>query len=129
MKWLLGILSPFRSYILAGIGVLAVAGIGTTVMSYFQIKAQNKTIEAQSAQVDTLTATNKGWVVWAEKETKLRALQQENVLLLQDKLALLQEQAVVNHKQLKDLEASNAEVKAFMAQRLPDDLRVLLNRK
>lgn len=129
MKWLLNLIAPFKSELFAMVGVLAVCGIGATIAGYLHIQRQNDQIAAKEVQIDGLLETNKGWVAHAAEQNRLRALEQKNVLLLEDKLALIEGQNTAAAAQLKDLETSNAEVRELMARRLPADLRRLLEQQ
>lgn len=126
---LLDLLSPFRSQIIAGVGVLAVCGVGATCIAWIHIQRLNDQIETRDGRIEGLEATNKNWAAHAAEQDRLRSLEQQNVLLLQDKLALIEQQNTSAAAQLKDLETSNAEVRELMAQRLPADLRRLLEQQ
>lgn len=119
----------FRSQIFAMVGVLAVCGLGATLVAWLHIQRQNDQLEAKEAQIGELVTTNKGWAAHAAEQNRLRELEQRNVLLLEDKLALIEQQNSAAATQLKDLEASNAEVKEYMSRRIPADLRRLLESK
>lgn len=129
MKWLSGLLAPYRPYLMGLCAVLFVAMISGMGMGYLQLKAQEARIETQATRITDLTKINEGWREHAAKLDKFRALEQQNALLLQEKLALIEGHYSVTSQQLKDLEASNAEVKEFLGQRLPADLRRLLEQK
>jgi len=129
MKWLLGLLAPYRSGLIAFAGVLFVAMLSAMAMGYMQIRAAESTIDRQATRITDLTEINQGWQKHAAEQDRIRALEQQNALLLQEKLALIEDHYSVTSKQLKDLEASNAEVKEFLGQRLPNDLRRLLQQK
>ncbi|MFC0684624.1 hypothetical protein [Novosphingobium clariflavum] len=129
MKWLLTLLAPFKSELFAMVGVLAVCGVGATVAGYLHIQRQNDQIEAKDARIGELLNTNKQWAAHSAEQDRLRALEQRNTLLLQDKLALIEQQNVAASAQLKELETSNAEVRELMGRRLPDDLRRLLEQQ
>ncbi|WP_395326952.1 hypothetical protein WBP06_09555 [Novosphingobium sp. BL-8H] len=129
MKWLLTLLTPWKSELFAMVGVLAVCGVGATIAGYLHIQRQNEQIEAKDARIGDLVTANKGWAAHSAEQDRLRALEQQNVLLLQDKLALIEQQNTAAAVQLKELENSNAEVRELMARRLPDDLRRLLEQQ
>lgn len=118
-----------RSHLLGAIGVLAVCGLASTAIAYIHIRQQNKTIEAQSGRIGDLIAVNKDWAEYSRKQQDIRDLEQENTRLLQDKLALIEDQSADASQRLKQLEASNAEVKEFLGRRIPADLRRLLEQK
>lgn len=122
-------LVPYKSHIFAMVGVVAVAGIGASVIAYVHIKSQRETIDAQGARIDDLVEINTGWQVWAGKQQQIRALEQANTQLLQDNLALIQSRSAEQSEQLKKLESSNAEVRELLGQRLPADLRSLLEQR
>lgn len=122
-------LAPFKSHIFAMVGVVAVAGIGAAVIGYFHIRAQQETIAAQDDRIGDLVTANQSWADWATQQQKLRALEQENTRLLQDRLAQIEVRAADQSGQLKQLEASNAEVKDLLGRRLPADLRRLLEER
>ncbi|KMS59965.1 hypothetical protein V474_07630 [Novosphingobium barchaimii LL02] len=129
MRWLLSLIAPFKSELFAMVGVLAVCGIGATIAGYLHIQRQNDQIAAKEVQIDGLVSANKGWAAHAAEQNRLRDLEQRNVLLLEDKLALIEAQNTAAAAQLKDLETSNAEVRELMARRLPADLRRLLEQQ
>lgn len=129
MKWLLNLITPFKSELFAMVGVLAVCGISATIAGYLHIQRQNDQIAAKEVQIDGLVTANKGWAAHAAEQNRLRDLEQRNVLLLEDKLALIEGQNTAAAAQLKDLETSNAEVRELMARRLPADLRRLLEQQ
>ena len=129
MKWLLNLLTPFKSELFAMVGVLAVCGAGATVAGYLHIQRQNDQIEEKEARISALLATNKEWAAHSAEQDRLRALEQRNTLLLQDKLVLIEQQNTAAAAQLKELETSNAEVRELMGRRLPADLRRLLEQQ
>ncbi len=126
---LLNLLAPYRSQIFAMVGVLAVSGIGASIIGWMQIQRQNDQIANKDGKIDELVATNRGWAAHAAEQDRLRALEHKNVLLLEDKLALIEQQNAAAAVQLKDLEASNAEVKEYLSRPIPADLRRLLEKK
>lgn len=126
---MIAILNQFRSQIFAMVGVVAVAGVGASTIAWLHIQDQRHQIAAQSRQIDELAEANKGWADHAAALTRLRALEQRNVLLLQDKLALIEAQNTSAARQLNELEASNAQVREYMSRPIPADLRRLLAEK
>jgi len=129
MKWLINLLTPFKSELLAMIGVVAICGIGATIAGYLHIQRQNDQIETLDTRVGDLVTANKGWAARATEQDRLRALEQKNVLLLQDKLALIEQQNTAAAAQLKQLEATNVEVKEYLSRPIPADLRRLLQKQ
>ncbi|PNU02532.1 hypothetical protein [Novosphingobium guangzhouense] len=129
MKWLVNLITPWKSELFAMVGVLAVCGVGATIAGYLHIQRQNDQLAVKDRQIGDLSEANKGWSAYAAKQNQLRDLEQKNVLLLQDKLALIEGQNVAAAAQLKELENSNAQVRELMARRLPDDLRRLLEQQ
>lgn len=129
MKWFSNLITPFKSELLAMVGVLAICGIGATIAGYLHIQRQNKQIETLDTRVGDLVTANKGWAARAADQDRLRALEQKNVLLLQDKLSLIEQQNTAAAAQLKQLEATNAEVKEYLSRPIPADLRRLLDKK
>jgi hypothetical protein len=129
MKWLINLLTPFKSELFAMVGVVAVCGIGATVAGYLHIQRQNDQIETLDTRVGDLVIANKSWAARAAEQDRLRGLEQKNVLLLQDKLALIEQQNTAAAAQLKQLEATNAEVKEYLSRPIPADLRRLLDKK
>ena len=129
MKWLSNLITPFKSELLAMIGVLAICGIGAAVAAYLHIQRQNDEIETLDTRVGDLVTANKGWVARVAEQDRLRAEEQKNVLLLQDKLALIEQQNTDAAVQLKQLEAANAEVKEYLSRPIPADLRRLLEKQ
>ena len=125
---IISFLAPFKSYLFGLAGVIAVAGIGTTIMAYSHIKAQEKTIEAQSGRIGDLVEINRDWAKQAALRDRLREIEHKNALLLQERLVALDERAAAQSEQLRELEKNNAEVKALLAQRLPADLKRLLEK-
>lgn len=129
MKWILGLLMPYRSFLIGLAGVLFVAMMSGMVMGYVQLKAQTARIEAQATRITDLTEINEGWREHAAKLDRFRALEQANALLLQDKLALIEGHHAETSAQLKNLEASNVEVRNYLAGKLPADIKRLLEAK
>ena len=129
MKWLINLLTPFKSELFAMVGVVAVCGIGATVAGYLHIQRQNDQIETLDTRVGDLVIANKSWAARAAEQDRLRGLEQKNVLLLQDKLALIEQQNTAAAAQLKQLEATNAEVKEYLSRPIPADLRRLLEKQ
>lgn len=129
MKWLISFLTPWKSELFAMVGVLAVCGIGATIAGYLHIQRQNDQIENLDARVGDLVVANKGWAARVAEQDRLRGLEQKNVLLLQDKLALIEQQNTAAAAQLKQLEATNAEVKEYLSRPIPADLRRLLDKR
>jgi len=119
----------FRSHIFAMVGVMAVCGLGASTIAWLHIQRQNDALDVKDAQIGALVDVNKSWVAHAAEQNRLRALEQTNVLLLEDKLALIQQQNTAAAAQLKEMEASNAEVKEYMSRRIPADLRRLLEKQ
>ncbi|WP_313437328.1 hypothetical protein [Novosphingobium sp.] len=111
------------------VGVLAVCGIGATIAGYLHIQRQNDQIGTLDKRNAELVTANKGWASRIAEQDRLRALEQKNALLLQDKLALIEKQGVASAAQIQQLEKSNAEVRELMARRLPDDLRRVLEQQ
>ncbi len=129
MKWLISFLTPWKSELFAMVGVLAVCGIGATIAGYLHIQRQNDQIGTLDKRNAELVTANKGWASRIAEQDRLRALEQKNALLLQDKLALIEKQGVASAAQIQQLEKSNAEVRELMARRLPDDLRRVLEQQ
>ncbi|MFC4256345.1 hypothetical protein GRI97_10540 [Altererythrobacter xixiisoli] len=129
MNWLINALTPYRSQLFALVGVLAVCGVGATSVAWLYIRLQGERITAQASRIDGLLKANGQWAAHARDVERLRALEQDNVLLLQDKLALIQRQNAAAALQLEQLEATNAEVKDYLARPIPADLRRLLGRQ
>lgn len=119
-------LTPWKSHIFAMVGVVAVAGIGASIIAYAHIKSQRETISAQHDRIGELVEVNQDWATWADQQQRLRELEQENTLLLQEHLAAIEARAARQSEQLEQLEASNAEVKELLGRRLPADLKRLL---
>lgn len=122
MTWIIGLITKWKSTLLGLLGVITVAAIGALAFSLVIISGKNDVIELQAS-------TNKQW-----SETfaavKLKAEKdQKAVLELQATLDLLAVGAAADTERLKQLEATNAEVKELLGTRLPADLRKLLNGK
>ena len=126
---IISFLAPFKSYLFGLAGVIAVAGIGTTLMAYSHIRAQEKTIEAQSGRIGDLVEINRDWAKQAALRDQMREIEHKNALLLQEQLAVIEERSASQSAQLRELEKNNAEVKELLSRRLPADLRKLLNSK
>jgi hypothetical protein len=129
VKWLISFLTPWKSELFAMVGVLAVCGIGATIAGYLHIQRQNDQIGTLDKRNAELVTANKGWSSRVAEQDRLRALEQKNALLLQDKLSLIEQQGVASAAQIQQLEKSNAEVRELMARRLPDDLRRVLEQQ
>lgn len=127
IEWLRGSWTGIRSYLVGGVAVLAVCGLATGALAWFHIRQQNETIDAKDqvivSQADQIGSLSKT----INAQVRLRELEQENTRQLQDDLAAIQEQSAGLSRQITELEASNAEVREFMATRIPDDLRRLLD--
>ncbi|GEM_PF-841850 len=129
MKWLISFLTPWKSELFAMVGVLAVCGIGATIAGYLHIQRQNDQLTTKDSQIAALGVANKGLSAHVAEQDRLRALEQQNTILLQDKLALIEQQGVASAVQIRELEKSNAEVRELMARRLPADLRRVLEQQ
>lgn len=122
MNWLSKLWMPIRPHLFGVVGVIAVCGLISSVAAYAYIRKQSDLIEAQDARIGSLVNT-------IDAQVALRRLEQENTRLLQDKIAIIEQRSSDMSNQLKELEASNAEVKEYMARRIPDDLRRLLDQQ
>ncbi|AOR76351.1 hypothetical protein BES08_05950 [Novosphingobium resinovorum] len=111
------------------VGVLAVCGVGAGIIGYLHIQRQNDQIAAKDRYIGDLAEANKGWVTYMKRRDQLRDLEQRNVILLQDKLTLIDGQNTALSAQIEQLEESNAEVRELMSRRLPADLRRLLEQQ
>ncbi|MEE4452850.1 hypothetical protein [Novosphingobium resinovorum] len=129
MKWLINLITSIKSELIAMVGVLAVCGIGAGIIGYMHIQRQNDQIAAKDRYIGDLAEANKGWVAYMKRRDQLRDLEQRNVLLLQDKLTLIDGQNTALSSQIEQLEQSNAEVRELMSRRLPADLRRLLEQQ
>jgi hypothetical protein len=129
VKWLISFLTPWKSELFAMVGVLAVCGIGATIAGYLHIQRQNDQLATKDKQIADLGVANKGLSAHVAEQDRLRALEQQNTILLQDKLALIEQQGVASAVQIRELEKSNAEVRELMARRLPADLRRVLEQQ
>jgi hypothetical protein len=129
VKWLSKLIAPIKSELLAMVGVVAICGIGATIAGYLHIQRQNDQIATLDKRNADLVTANKGWANRVAEQDRLRAQEQKNVLLLQDKLALIEQQNTAAAAQLKQLEATNAEVKEYLSRPIPADLRRLLEKK
>lgn len=129
MKWLFNLLAPWKSELFALIGVLAVAGIGTSVISYFYTKAQARTIEAQQATIKLQAQTNDQWADNWRTMTKVRAIEQKSVVDLQAQLDTIAQDNDAMASSIKELEKSNAGVREYLSGKLPADLKRLLERQ
>lgn len=126
---IISFLAPFKSYLFGLAGVIAVAGIGTTLIAWRHIQAQEKTIEAQSGRIGDLVEINRDWAKQAALRDRLREIEHKNALLLQEQLAVIEERSASQSQQLRELEKNNAEVKELLSRRLPADLKRLLDSK
>lgn len=129
MSWLIKLLSPWKSELFAIVGVLAVAGIGTAVISYFYTKAQARTIEAQRDTIELQAQTNDQWARNWETMSRVRQIEQQSALDLQAQLALIAQDNDAMATSIKELEATSAETRDYLRNRIPDDLRRLLSEK
>jgi hypothetical protein len=125
-----------RSHTLGIIGVLAVVGVGLAVLAFVHIRSQDKELAAKNEAIGrlnerarTLTGINQQWADWAFKQQKITAADQEATAGLQREVDGLEVEAVAHRKQLDDLERDNAEVRDLLRQRLPDDLKRVLNQR
>lgn len=129
MKWLLGLLMPYRSFLIGLAGVLFVAMTSGMVMGWMQLKAKDARIETQAERITDLTQINKDWAKHAATQDKLRSLEQENALALQEQLATIEAHYSETSEQLERLKESSDETRAYLAGKLPSDLRKLLSGK
>ncbi|PNU05799.1 hypothetical protein [Novosphingobium guangzhouense] len=127
MKWLGNLLTSIKSELFAMVGVLAVCGIGAGIVGWMHIQRQDDQLATRDAQISRLAEANKNWGAWERRQNQLRDLEQRNVLLLQDKLALIQSQNAAAAMQLQKLRDENAEVREYMSRPIPAELRRLLN--
>lgn len=114
--------AKFRSELLALLGVLAIASMGAIAVGSYNIGKQREAI-------DRLADANQKWAGAWETMNRVRELEHANAQELQDKLDALATGAADDSQRLKELERNNAEVKALLATRLPDELRSLLNKR
>lgn len=96
MKWLSNLIAPIKSELLVMVGVVAICGIGATIAGYLHIQRQNAQIETLDTRIGDLVIANKDWAARATEQDRLRAFEQKNVLLLQDNLALIEQQGVAS---------------------------------
>ncbi len=129
MKWLLSLWAPIRPHLFGVVGVIAVAGLISCAAAYAYIRKQAQVIDQQTKVVEAREQQIAGLAAAVTAQVTLRQLEQENTRLLQDKIALIEERSSDMSSQLKQLEATNAEVREFMARRIPDDLRRVLDQQ
>ena len=130
MKWLSSFLTPaIRSHLFGAVGVVAVCGIVVSTIAGFYIREQRATIQAKDQVIAERGQQITGLVKSVNLVLRVRELENANTRLLQEKLALIEGQSAEMSKQLKALEASNAEVKEYMSRPIPADLRRLLEQK
>lgn len=126
----MSVLTPgIRSHLFGAVGVLAVCGLATTGVAYIHIRQQNKTIETQSDRIGDLVKTNKSWATWAAQQQKIRAIEQQNTEALQNQIALIENHSADMAQRIKELEASNAQIKEYMSRPVPLELKRLLQQK
>lgn len=126
MTWLKKLLGAYSSHLIGAMGVLAVCGIVSTILAGVHISAQRATIAAQAKSLTAKDETIDGLSRAVTAQVSLRRLEQQSTLALQNKIAQVEEQSGSMATQIKQLEATNAQVRDFMARPLPDDLRRLL---
>ena len=124
-----GLFGKLRPHLLALVGVIAVAGVGTAVLAGFYVRQQRQTIEQQEARLKDKMAQINGLIAANDHMVELRTLEQQNTLELETKLDLIETHHASLVAEVRKLEASNADVKAFMDRRIPPDLRRLLQQK
>lgn len=129
MKWLADLFSPLKSHLFAMVGVLAVCGLGAAVISYIHIRTQRATIEAQSKTIDLQAETNEKWAQNWKDMKALRQIDQDAVSGLQTQLSVIAQDNDDMADSIKNLEATNAEIKEYMSRPIPDELRRLLQQK
>lgn len=130
MSFLQNLITPgIRSHLLGAVGVIAVCGIASTSVAYVYIRQQNATIRTQSDRIGDLVETNKSWAVWATQQQKIAQLERENAEILQRHVSAIEAQSADMTQRMKELEASNEQVKEYMARPIPLELRRLLERK
>ena len=127
---LFSLITPnIRAYLLGAVGVLAITSVGAVGVAYLQIQKQNQTIASLQERNKSLIAANAEWARNTERLSELWRIEQQHVAALQVALTAIETSNTKLADQVRDLEASNAEVKEFLSRRLPDDLRRLLNQR
>ncbi|WP_411340297.1 hypothetical protein V6U71_21415 [Sphingopyxis sp. J-6] len=130
MTWLSKFITPgIRSHLLGAIGVVAVCGIVVSTIAGFYIREQRAELRTKDAVIARKDDQIDGLAKSVNLMLRVRELEQKNAQLLQEKLTMIEGQSAEMSKQLKALEASNAEVKEYMSRPIPADLRRLLEQK
>lgn len=122
------LLAPFKSQLLAFVGVLAVAGIFTSAIAAVYISKQNDTIDAQNGTIQLQAATNKQWQSNWEAMTAQRERDQQAVLDLQEQIRGIEADNDNMAAGIRNLEAGNAQVRDYLAGKLPAELKRMLER-
>lgn len=118
---LLGFIAPYKSYIFAFVGVVALCGIFTTAYAALYISKQRETMAVQKETIEQWT---KNWATL----TAVREIDRESVAALQSDITALREQSAEFDAQLNRMEQNDVEVKDYLSQQLPASLRGMLNK-
>lgn len=118
-----------RSYLFAGVGVLAVSGIATSAACWWYIGSQKQTIEAKDKLLVTKEAQVHHLTDAMRQQIIMHRMEQQQTRELQTQLAAIEAHSTTTADRLKDLEKSNAEVRDYLRQPIPAELRSLLNEK
>lgn len=129
MNWLKKLLGAYSSHLIGAMGVLAVCGIGATILAGIHISAQRQTIAAQTKTITAKDKTIDQLGAAVNAQIALRDLEQQNTLALQETITQIEAQSSAMQTQIQELEATNAQVRDFMARPIPDDLRRLLDQQ
>lgn len=116
-----------RSYLFAGVGVLAVCGIATTIASGWLVASQRQTIAAKQEQIELEEERAKQLAATLHQQMIAHRMEQQATRELQDRLAAIEASSIQTADRLKELEATNEQVRDYLRQPLPDDLQRLLN--
>lgn len=115
-----------RSYVIGGIGVVAVAGVATSSMAYFYVREIKANLHAAEREVESLQTYNKSLADTISNQVAAQAREQQNILALNTSLTALGARYEEVENSLKRLERTNAEIQKYFATPVPADVRKLL---
>ena len=115
-----------RFYLIAGLGLI-LASLGGMVL-YYRAKAGTREAEAKTiqTQLDAAKAINDGQAALIDRLTALREADDALLRDVRAKLTNIDERTQATVKAVSDLERSNADVKAYLGQSIPFELRCVL---
>ena len=115
-----------RSYLFGGVGVLAVAGLVTSAMCGLYIKKQESEIRERNTRIEFITRDNKSKDAVIADMVQQAKTDKDTLDKLYLAMGVIDAKSDAQSLALNELRASNAEIRAFLDQPIPADLRRLL---